>query len=315
MSPESTAGKPKLVISEVMEAGAVDRLRTVFDVTYDPHLFQDIPALTQAVAQADAWIVRNRTQVRGPVLAAAERVRILGRLGVGLDNIDLETCRAMGIPVCPATGANDLSVAEYAVTMALVLLRGAYYANKDVMDGAWPRNRLQGREAAGKTFGFVGFGAISRRAADMARALGFNVGAFDPFVPAGDPAWDGVENLSLTDLAEWSDVVSLHVPLTDATRYIVGAEFIAAMRPGAVLINSARGGTLDEAAVIAALKSGALGGAAIDVFETEPLTQEAGDRFRDVPNLILTPHIAGVTQESDLRVSGMIADRVIAAFA
>ncbi|NMM45388.1 hydroxyacid dehydrogenase [Rhodospirillaceae bacterium KN72] len=298
-----------------MEAGAVDRLRAVFDVTYDPDLFQDIPALTQAVAQADAWIVRNRTQVRGPVLAAAQKVRILGRLGVGLDNIDMETCRAMGIEVCPATGANDLSVAEYAVTMALVLLRGAYYSNRDVMDGAWPRNRLQGREAAGKNFGFIGFGAISRRAAGMARALGFKVGAFDPFVPADDPAWNGVENLSLADLAGWSDVVSLHVPLTDATRYIVGAEFIAGMKPGAVLINSARGGTLDEAAVIAALKAGKLGGAALDVFETEPLTRDAGDKFRDVPNLILTPHIAGVTQESDLRVSGMIADRVIAAFA
>lgn len=300
----------RIVISEFMDEAAVDDLRRDFDVVYDPGLVDRPDDLCDALIGADALIVRNRTQVRGAVLNAAETVRVIGRLGVGLDNIDLDGCAARGIEVRPATGANDLAVAEYAVAAAMSLLRGAYDARQAMIAGEWPRTRLMGRESAGKRFGLVGFGAIARETARLARGLGFSLAAHDPFVPADAPEWDGVDNLSLADLAGGCDVVSLHVPLTDGTRHLVDAAFLSGMKPGAVLINAARGGVVDEAALADALRAGRIGGAALDVFETEPLTVEAAAKFDGLPNLILTPHIAGVTAESNVRVSSATARAV-----
>ncbi|MEC9267028.1 MAG: hydroxyacid dehydrogenase [Pseudomonadota bacterium] len=300
----------RIVISEFMDEAAVDDLRRDFDVVYDPGLVDRPDDLCNALIGADALIVRNRTQVRGAVLNAAETVRVIGRLGVGLDNIDLDGCAARGIEVRPATGANDLAVAEYAVAAAMSLLRGAYDARQAMIAGEWPRTRLMGRESAGKRFGLVGFGAIARETARLARGLGFSLAAHDPFVPADAPEWEGVDNLSLADLAGGCDVVSLHVPLTDGTRHLVDAAFLSGMKPGAVLINAARGGVVDEAALADALRAGRLGGAALDVFETEPLTAAAAAKFDGLPNLILTPHIAGVTAESNVRVSSATARAV-----
>ncbi len=300
----------RIVISEFMDEAAVDDLRRDFDVVYDPGLVDRPDDLCAALIGADALIVRNRTQVRGAVLNAAETVRVIGRLGVGLDNIDLDGCAARGIEVRPATGANDLAVAEYAVAAAMSLLRGAYDARQAMIAGEWPRTRLMGRESAGKRFGLVGFGAIARETARLARGLGFSLAAHDPFVPADAPEWEGVDNLSLADLAGGCDVVSLHVPLTDGTRHLVDAAFLSGMKPGAVLINAARGGVVDEAALADALRAGRLGGAALDVFETEPLTAAAAAKFDGLPNLILTPHIAGVTAESNVRVSSATARAV-----
>ncbi len=259
-----------------------------------------------------ALIVRNRTQVRGALLDAAPELTCVGRLGVGLDNIDLAACEGRGVAVYPATGANNLSVAEYAIGTAMALLRGAYAANEEMIAGDWPRQSCAGRELSGKVLGLVGFGAIARDTAARARALGMEVAAFDPFVPADDPVWRTAGRLDLDALLATADVVSLHVPLTDGTRHLIDAPRIAAMKPGAILINAARGGVVDEAAVAAALRAGHLGGAALDVFETEPLTAGAATIFAGVPNLILTPHIAGVTVESNTRVSELVADRVLA---
>jgi (S)-sulfolactate dehydrogenase len=214
--------------------------------------------------------------------------------------------------VFPATGANDLSVAEYVIANAMLLLRGAYLSTADVAAGKWPRQRLIGRELAGRTMGLVGFGAIAREVAWRAQAMGMSIVAYDPLLEAGHPAWQLARNVSLDGVLDLADVVSLHVPLTDKTRNMIGAAQLAAMRTGAVLINAARGGVVDEAALAEALKSGRLGGAALDVFETEPLTAEAGAKFAGIPNLVLTPHIAGVTDESNVRVSNVIADVVLA---
>jgi (S)-sulfolactate dehydrogenase len=304
---------PQVVISEFMDDGAVERLRD-FDLLYDPKLVDKPDELAAALGEARALIVRNRTQVRGALLKAGPRLEAVGRLGVGLDNIDVEVCKARGIAVYPATGANDVSVAEYVIAAAMVLLRGAYGATGEVVAGAWPRNRLMGREIAGKRFGLVGFGSIARETARRAAALGMNICALDPYVPAADPAWrqpwGSVEPLSLQDLLARSDVVSLHVPLTAQTKNLIDAKALASMKPDAILINAARGGVVDEAAVAAALKAGHLGGAALDVFEEEPLSAAKGGVFAGCPNLILTPHIAGVTVESNVRVSGVIADAI-----
>jgi (S)-sulfolactate dehydrogenase len=301
-----------ILITEFMDEPAVDRLRAVHRVIYDPGLADrasDIPALMAGVR---ALIVRNRTQVRGAILDAGTDLACVGRLGVGLDNIDVVACEGRGVTVYPATGANNLSVAEYVIGTAMALLRGAYAANGAMIAGDWPRQTCAGRELSGKVLGLVGFGAIARDTAERARALGMEVGAFDPFVPGDDPVWRTAGRLEFDTLLATADVVSLHVPLTDATRHLIDESRVSRMKPGAVLINPARGGVVDEAAVAEALRAGHLGGAALDVFETEPLTAEAAAIFAGVPNLILTPHIAGVTGESNTRVSDLIADRVLA---
>ena len=305
-----------IVIAEFMDQRAVDRLRAAHEVAYDPTLVDDAPRLHAAAARADAFVVRNRTQVRGELLAALTRCRVVGRLGVGLDNIDVAACEARGLRVIPASGANALSVAEYVVTSALVLLRGAYASTADVAAGRWPRAALgNGREAAGKTLGLIGYGAIGQLTGRLAHALGMRLIAFDAMMDRDHPAFaDGSAACAgLDELVQTADVISLHVPLVDATRGLFDAARIASMKPGAVLVNTARGGIVDEQALAAALKSGHLGGAAIDVFAQEPLA--VSPHFDGCPNLILTPHIAGVTAESNERVSELIADKLLEALA
>jgi (S)-sulfolactate dehydrogenase len=300
----------KIVISEFMDERAVADLAQAYDVVYDDKLVDRPDDLRRLVAVARALIVRNRTQVCGKLLAAAPELTCVGRLGVGLDNIDVAACGARGISVYPATGTNDTSVAEYVIAAAMALLRGAYFSTSDVANGSWPRNRLVGREVSGKRLGLVGYGAIARATAVRARALGMSVAAFDPYLSADDPAWAAAERLDLRELLVTSDVVSLHVPLSDETRNLIDRDAIASVKPGAVLINAARGGVVDEIALCDALKVGRLGGAALDVFAREPVTAESGKIFVGVPNLIVTPHIAGVTEESNVRASSLIAEKV-----
>jgi len=220
----------RIVVTEFMDERAVVKLAAKHDVLYDPKLVDDAARLHAEGAGADAIVVRNRTQVRGELLAALAKCRVVGRLGVGLDNIDVTACEARDIKVIPAIGANALSVAEYVIATAM-LLRGAYQSTGEVVAGQWPRNALSnGREIGGKTLGLVGFGSIGQLTAKLAQGA-------------------------------------------------------------------------------AALKSGHLGGAALDVFEAEPMP--AGGAFAGCPNLVLTPHIAGVSAESNERVSFMIAQCVL----
>ena len=303
-----------IVISEFMDEAAVREGLEEFDVLYDPALVERPADLAAALRPARAVIVRNRTRVDRELLGHAPALTCVGRLGVGLDNIDLEACKARGVAVYPASGANDVSVAEYVIAAALMLLRGACGSTPDMIAGAWPRTRLMGREISGKRLGLVGFGSIARETAKRAAALDMAVTAADPFVPPGHPAWSQpsgrVVRLDLDELIATADVVSLHVPLTSGTRNLVDGAALARMTPGAVLINAARGGVVDEAAVAAALREGRLGGAALDVFEEEPLSAARAEIFAGCPNLVLTPHIAGVTQESNVRVSWVTVENV-----
>jgi (S)-sulfolactate dehydrogenase len=303
---------PEIVISEFMDEAAIRTVLAGRDVLYDPKLVDNPAALHAALGEARALIVRNRTQVRGALLEAAPKLEAVGRLGVGLDNIDLAACKACDIAVFPATGANDVSVAEYVVTAMLVLLRRAWFATPEVVAGRWPRMTTIGREVSGKTLGLIGLGGIARETAVRARALGMTIVAFDPLLPADHAAWQLARAVDFDTLLAQSDVVSLHVPLTPATRNMIGAAQLAALRPGSVLINAARGGVVDESALVEALRSGQLGGAALDVFEHEPLDATRGAVFADLPNLLLTPHIAGVTEESNVRVSEVTARAVLA---
>lgn len=303
-----------VLIAEFMDEAAVALLRSRFATIYEPELVARREELLGAVAEADALIVRNATRVDGELVAAARKLRVVGRLGVGLDNIDLPACAARGIQVIPATGANALAVAEYVIGTAMALLRGAYGSTPTVAAGEWPRAALaHGRELGGKTLGVVGFGDIGRLTARLGRALGMRVVAFDAQIPATSSIWAEQQTtpLRFDELLREADVVSLHVPLTPATRMLIDAGKLALMKHDAILVNTARGGVVDESALAEALKGGRLGGAALDVFATEPLP--AGSPLAGCQHLILTPHIAGVTRESNGRVSMLIAEKVAAA--
>jgi len=301
---------PDIVVSEFMDEAAVNGLAADFDVEYDPTLVDDLSRLQSQLATARALIVRNRTQVDVELLAAAPALTVVGRLGVGLDNIDLDACASRDIEVFTADGANADSVAEYVIGAMFALARPALLASSRVAAGEWPRQDSVGSELAGRTLGLIGLGAIARLVAGKASALGMRITAHDPVLPPDDPAWELADSLDLEALLSQSDVVSLHVPLLDSTRNLIDDAAISTMKPTALLINASRGGTVDEAAVIDALTSGRLGGAALDVFADEPVGVEQGARFAAIPNLILTPHIAGLTDESQQRVGQMTADSV-----
>jgi (S)-sulfolactate dehydrogenase len=302
----------RILVSEFIDAPAVALLAARHETIYDAGLGERRADLLAMLADVDALIVRNRTRVDRELLEAAPRLSVVGRPGVGLDNIDVAQCSARRIEVIPATGANALAVAEYVIAAAMLLLRGAYRSSDAVAAGAWPRATLaEGREIAGKTLGVVGFGSIGQRTAQLARGVGMRVVGCDPQIPREAAIWSQIDVAPrpLAALLAESDVVSLHVPLGPDTRNLIDAQRLAGMRPGAILIDTARGGVVDEHAVAAALRSGRLGGAALDVFEHEPLA--AGSVLGDCPNLLLTPHIAGLTRESNERVSAMIAERVL----
>ena len=299
-----------IVISEHMELSAVEDLSKDFDVLFDPDLVNKPDELKAALKDARAILVRNLTQVRGDLLGAAENLSVVGRLGVGLDNIDLDACAERNIQVFPATGANTDSVAELVIGALFALFRRAYHATDQVLAGEWPRLTLGGREVQGHHLGLVGFGAIARAVTIRVKPLGMTVSGYDPLIADDDPIWSelGVTTSSLENLLRSSDAVSLHVPLIDQTRSMIDAAALALMKPDAVLINAARGGIVDEQALAIALKSDKLGGAFLDVFDVEPV--KPGSVLEGAPNLILAPHIGAMTDESNVRVSFLTANNV-----
>jgi (S)-sulfolactate dehydrogenase len=302
-----------IIIAEAVDLEPVERLKPRYGVHYDPELWRKRAELEELIGDALAIIVRNACKVDAGLIAKASKMRVVGRHGVGLDNVDVAACRARGIEVCPATGANSVAVAEYAIAAALILLRGkGYLGTRRILSGEWPREELSvGHEAEDKVFGLVGLGSIGEITARKARALGMRPMAHSPSLPGDHPVWQTVERASLPDLLARADVVSIHCPLNDRTRGLIGADAFAAMKPGAVLINTARGGIVDDAALADALKSGTLGGAALDVLDPEPIKDSTRALFAGVPNLLLTPHIAGSTIESSRRVCSVTVDNVL----
>ena len=301
-----------IVISEFMDQAAVAELSERIETLYDPELADRRDELMSLMPRAEALIVRNRTRVDETLIKASPDLRCVGRLGVGLDNIDLNACADRRVAVYPATGANDRSVAEFVIASAMLLLRRACFSKDDVLAGNWPREQSVGREIAGKTIGLIGFGSTGKETGRIAAALGLTVLACDPCFAADAEAKQIAQHAELNELLAASDIVSLHVPLMPETKGMMNQEKMSAMKPRAVLINAARGGVLDEDAAIASLKSGKLGGLALDVFDTEPLTAEAARKFKGIPNLLLSPHIGGVTEESNVRVSAAVAQKVVA---
>ena len=299
-----------ILITEFMNDKAVDSLRSKYEVIYDKSLAYNQEKIPDMMKDIKAIIVRNRTQVNANLLNNSQNLLCVGRLGVGLDNIDLVACKKRNLTVYPATGANTNGVVEYVLTSALVLLRGAFNKTEEMVSGTWPREQSSGNEITGKVLGLVGFGEIAQKTADLARSFNMEIMAFDPFLDKKSSAWNNVKNVSLEKLLRESDVISVHTPLNESTHHLINSTNLNFMKKTAVIINAARGGVIDDKALSEKLRKNEIKGAALDVFETEPMDINSGSYFDDLKNVILTPHIAGVTEESNVNVSAMIADKI-----
>lgn len=271
---------------------------------------EERPRLSEILPGFDALIVRSATKVTAELLAAADGLKVVGRAGIGVDNVDVGAATQRGILVVNAPTANVVSATEHTFAMLLALARKVPAAHASLSGGEWDRKSWVGLELQGKTLGVVGFGRIGQRVAARARAFDMQVLAYDPYLdPAAARKLD-VELLPLAELLPQCDVVTLHTPLTDQTRNLIGDEELAAMKPGALLVNCGRGGVVDEAALLAALEDGRLGGAALDVFAEEPPADFALMRH---PKVVVTPHIGAQTREAQERIATETAKMVLAA--
>lgn len=280
-------------------------------VKIEPTLWSEPARLRALLGEAEALIVRNQTRVTAELLDAAPRLRVVGRLGVGLDNIDLAAARERSVAVTSARNANAIAVAEYVLAAMLHIARNFAAADASVRAGQWDRAQFGGTELWGRTLGLVGVGEIGRRVAKRAQSFGMTVLGHDPLVGPYDfaPAEQEITLLPLDELLARADVVSLHVPLVPATRYLINAEQLSKMRSHAVLINTSRGGIIDEAALLNALDSGRLYRAVLDVSEIEPLPVQSP--LRTCEAAILTPHVAGLTAEAQERTSRLVISDVL----
>lgn len=267
--------------------------------------------LIAAVRDADpVGILARMGRIDETVFQAAPRLRVISKHGAGVDNIDVDAATARGIPVLNAAGANAVSVAEHAITLLFAVAKKVIPLDRSIREGRWEKSGFQGRELAGSVMGLVAFGAIARQTARFAKGLGMEVRAYDPFTPADVFAAEGVERVEDLDaLFATSDIVSLHSPLTPATRHVVNAKRLALMKPEAIIINTARGGLIDEAALSAALAEGRIFGAGLDTFAQEP--PPADHPFWSETRLVLSPHIGGVTTAANKRVGIEAAQGII----
>ena len=267
--------------------------------------------LVNHVGDLDAIIVRSATKVRKEMIDAAKNLKVIGRAGVGLDNVDVEYARSKGIKVLNTPGATSISVAELTIGLILAVMRKIAYADREMRKGAWPKKKCKGIEMYGKTLGVIGIGRIGREVAKRAKAFGMRIVYYDIFRLSEEQERElGVEYRELEELLSLADVVTLHLPLTPETRHLINAERIAKMKDGAILVNAARGGIVDEDAMYDALKSGKLYGAALDVYENEPLRES---KLFELDNVVLTPHIGAQAKEGQARAGVEIAQRVVQA--
>ncbi|MCA1644746.1 MAG: phosphoglycerate dehydrogenase [Chloroflexi bacterium] len=270
-------------------------------------------ALERNLGEAEALLVRSETPVTEALLEAAPRLRVIGRAGAGVDTIDVAAATARGIVVVNAPGGNAVAAAEHSLALMFALARRIAAADASLKRGEWSRSRYTGSELSGKTLGLIGLGRVGSEVARRAQGLDMRVMVYDPYVPDEHARRVGLEPVDLDALLDSADFVSLHVPLTDATRGILSAERIARMRRGAFVVNCARGGLVDEAALLAALDAGRLAGAGIDVFSTEPVASD--DPLPRHARVVATPHLGASTVEAQANVATQVAHEVLAVLA
>ncbi len=271
----------------------------------------DAETLLQVIGEYHAVIVRSRTKITAAVLEAATNLKVVGRAGVGVDNIDLEAAKARGVTVVNAPQASTQAVAELALGLMFALARRIPEADASMKRGEWRKKQLKGMELHGKTLGVIGMGRIGSRVGQLAKAMGMRVVGYDPLIPAEEIARRGAEPLAELDaLYAQADVITLHVPLTPNTRGMLDAAAFAKMKPGVLMICAARGGVIDEDALYQALEAGHVGGAGLDVFAQEP---PGASPLVAHPRVVATPHIGAQTREAQTRVAEDIATEVLAA--
>jgi len=266
--------------------------------------------LLRIVSASDAMIVRGRTKVTAAVIAAGAKLKVIGRAGVGVDNIDLEAARQHGVTVVNAPVSTTVAVAELTFGLLLALSREIPRADAAMKNGQWPKNELEGVELSGKTLGLIGIGRIGQELGARSAAFGMNVVAYDPFIEEAEIKRRGAEPVSIQELFAWSDFISLHLPRNVQTRDMIGRLALSEMKQGVRIVCAARGGIIDEEALLEALNNGKVAGAALDVFAAEP--PGASELVRH-PRVIATPHIGAQTAEAQVRAAQDIGAEVLAA--
>ncbi|HEX9793227.1 MAG TPA: phosphoglycerate dehydrogenase [Planctomycetota bacterium] len=290
------------VAAECAEVLAAEGIETV--VTHG----RPVAALHAALADADGLVVRSSTQVDAALMDRAPQLKVVGRAGAGVDNVDVATATQRGILVMNAPGANTLAAAEHAFAMLMAVCRNIPAAHASMAGGSWAKKDYMGVELYGKTLGVIGMGRIGSTVAQRARAFGMRVLGFDPFLPPEAAEKLGVELAELDAILPQADFLTLHSPLNERTRHLLARESLARCKPGVRIVNCARGGLIDEAALVEALDSGHVAGAALDVFEAEPLPSE--HPLRGHPRLVLTPHLGASTAEAQVQVAARIAEQI-----
>jgi D-3-phosphoglycerate dehydrogenase/(S)-sulfolactate dehydrogenase len=297
----------RVLVADDLSPQAIDLLRSR---GIEPDVRVGLPpaALAHALGDAEGLLIRSATRVTAELLEAAPRLRVIGRAGVGVDNVDLEAATRRGVLVVNTPGGSSVAVAELALGLLLAVVRQIVTATGSLKAGRWEKKRFQGRELAGKTLGVVGIGNVGSALVTRAQAMGMKVVAYDPFIAPDAAARIGARLVELDALWGAADVISLHVPLTEQTRNLVDRGVLARMRKGAILLNCARGGLVDELALAEALRSGHLGGAAFDVFAEEP--PAADHPLLGLDNFVCTPHLGASTEEAQSAVAMAVAAQV-----
>jgi len=289
----------KLLICDPVSSSAVEAIRAL-GVTVDVRDSITIDELGEVIGDYDAIVVRSRTKVRTPILENPGNLKVIIRGGVGLDNIDVDFAESKGVHVRNTPAASSNAVAELALGLLFALARRTAYADATMKAGQWEKKRLKGLELSGKTLGIIGYGRIGKLLGEKAKALGMDVVAYDPYIKHDDL-------VSLEDLLKQVDYISLHVPHTDATHHLLGAEQFAVVKPGVRIVDAARGGVVDEEALYDALADERVAGAALDVYSEEPPKSEALRKLVELPQVIATPHIGAATREAQARIGDEIA--------
>ena len=280
------------------------------NIAFDDQKGIDAETLMKCIADYDAMIVRGRTKVTAEVLAHATKLKVVGRCGVGVDNIDLKAAKEKGVIVVNAPVATTIAVAEHAMALMLAMVREITKADAGLKVGNWLKNEIKGTELYGKTLGVIGFGRIGSTVGTYAKVFGMHVIAYDLVATPEQIKEHGGDPVTLDELLQKADIITIHVPLTDTTRHMIDAQAIAKMKNGVRIISAARGGVIDEEALLAALESGKIASAALDVFEKEPPVDSLLVKH---PKLIATPHVGGETKEAQQRASIDIVNEVLAA--
>ena len=298
-----------ILITEFIDSHSLQNINKEFDVIYKKDAWQNKDFLEKEIQKFDGIIVRNKTILDKDILTNASNLKFIGRLGVGLDNIDTEYCKRNNIIVQPATGMNSDSVAEYVVNSSLTLLKKTQIINEQTLQGKWPRTTIVTKELKGKILGLIGFGDISKKVLNLVNVFDVTCIAYDPFITSKQMEADNVKKVSFDEILNLSDIISIHVPLNNETKYLFDRQAFIRMKKQPIIINSSRGGVINEKDLIDAYKNKYISGFALDVFENEPVNEAFLNNITNDMNCILTPHIAGVTVESNVRVSNFIIDK------